>query len=367
MVSMTTAVRGSAVFCVSACVAAVALGRMTTAEPTLRSWDGTKLVCLTLLDKARGDQRLSFVDLKTGTEQSLRLSPGERLDQPAAAPWHEESGQTQIVGFWSRRSGTGANGLTRETGLARFRFPEGTALDRVALDVTPYGAPCWYPGTKAQVLFADGGGTLWRFAFEGSLEPDVTSDGRDARPSPIVWKTAPPGVDERSVRMYEPSWPEGRAFDGKLIVSLSHQVRDQNGHRYTAPKLWWLSLDAEGRAIEAAGPLTRDDEDSETKERCARVFKAPSGKFQVAYLVKHLEQSSWELAVAPLAFDGDGQPFSPPGLAVPLANQAAMVAPAFSEDGRWLYYLALPHEEGNARRVAIPPLGDGVHGLRAAH
>lgn len=356
MLSKSRLMRGAATLAFFACVAAVALGRMYTPEPPWRSVEKPRFASFsTTTGRATGDN-VNFVDLETGLGLALKLPEGERLELPSCSSWRDETGQGQVVGCWTRRSGRGEDQIASEIGLARFSFPGGEPLDRVATDVTPAGSPCWHPGTRARVVFVDRGGTLYRFAFEGSGDPDAGPDGRDDRPVPIVWKTAPPGEDERSVRIFDPTWPEGRPFADRLIVSLSLQVKDGDRLRYTAPRLWWLRLDDEGGAIVAAGPLTRRRDEpasGEVRERCPKVVRMPSGETRLAYLVRDAREGSWRLDVAPLEFDADEAPHADSDAATTRAESCALVAPAFSPDGRWIYYLAAPQEHEDVRRVAM--------------
>ncbi len=337
----------------TACVAAVAVGRMSSPELSLRSMQPIRYAGLSALISSTHDGRLSFVDLETGKGQVMDVADGDQFSQMAWSPWVDESGEGQVAGFWRSYSGRNEQGMASEIGLARYRFPGGEPLDRVATDITPVSPPCWYPGTRAQILFADGGGTLHRFAFEGTHRSGTTLDGCDLAPSPIVWKIAPPGVDERSVRMMDPVWPEGRAMEGRLIVSLSmHRV--EGDRHFTPPRLWWLKLDEAGEAIEAAGPLVRRDDSLDVRERCARVTRTPSGEYRIAYLVRDAASTDWKMTVAPLEFDDQGLPFVRPELASSDARVQAPIAPAFSSDGRWLYYLSDPHRPQSMKRVAVP-------------
>ena len=349
MISPSAVVRGLAIGMALLCAAAIALGRMCSPSPAVRIVEPFRFVSLSGTERG-ADDRPMLLDLEEGRTSRVELPSGTRLDQPACSPWREEDGGRQVVGRWTSRPGLGSNGSASEIGLGRFRFPGGEVLDRVATEITPIGVPCWYPGPRARILFADVGGTLHTFAFEGSRNPG----GRDFQPTPIVWAIHPPGEGERSVRILDPTWPREPGFAHTLIVSLSQQTRQLDRLRFTPPRLWWLRLDAEGTAIEAAGPLTlRDAETGQVSERCPRLVNTAEGRPAVAFLVRHANSLGWELAVAPLAADSLGRPVLEADHAAVLARSCALAAPAASPDGRSIYYLQDRDGDDMVRRVAL--------------
>lgn len=320
-------------------VVAIAVGRMCAPTPVLRGVEAARFWNVPSRTPGHAESSPAFVDLGTGDPLMLPLPRGEALTQPACAPWKDESGGTQVAGAWRRVSGDDAALVTSEFGLARFSFPGGEPLDRVPSDIIPEGAPCWYPGTTARILFAAADGGLYRFAFEGARGPDTSDSGCEARPSPIVWKVTPPGDDERSVRIADPVWPADRRLGGRLIVSLRYQVREGNRLRFTPARPWALKLDRAGEAIEEATPLGQDLEPAGVKVRFPRVHRAPDGTARLIYLAQRSGRPSWDLRTAPLTLASDGIPQIASEPETIVEAECAFGPPALSPDDRWVYFL----------------------------
>lgn len=329
------------------CVVAIAVGQLTTPAPVLRLVEPVRFVSV---PGSSGDSGLTMLDVESGSLTPVELAGGDILENASCAPWKEESGQRQVVGRWRMRSGQGAERLTTEFGLGRYTFPKGDCLDQVVTDILPQGPPCWYPGTSAKVLFAAADGGLYRFAFEGVAGPDTTPTGRDLRPHPIVWKIAPPGENERSVRISDPVWPTERNFGGRIIVSLRFQVQDRSGEMdFSAPRPWWLKLDAKGEAIEAAGPLAPDDTtalDADLKVRFPRPIRLADGSLRLASLSRHKRSTEWNLSVANLIMGEDGAPQLVSGTEIVVARRCAHASLANSLKGDWIYYVPLDAQPG---------------------
>ena len=337
-------------------VAAIAVGRMTTPAPTLRSVGPVRFVAVPNLDAEPTDSSTGLLDLATGKLARLTLPEGESLTQPAFAPWVDEAGQGQVAGRWQARTGRAENRLTTEFGLARYSFPAGEPLNRVQADVFPDGAPCWFPGTTAKLLFAASDGMLYRFAFEGSTAPDAGPGGCDPRPVPILWKVAPPGDDERSVRIADPVWPIGLGFGGRVIVSLRLQVRNGRSVTLSPPRLWSLQLDEEGTAIEAAAPLASEVVPSNrAKVRYPKSVRGADGRDQVGFLSTANGRAGWDLLTAPIVLDDDGAPRFASDPSPLVEGQCGFGPPAFSPDGQWVYYSALNPDVAGLCRVATRP------------
>jgi hypothetical protein len=354
-ISISGMMRWSIRLAVASCVVAIAVGRMCAPAPTMRSLEAARFVSMPTV---RGDALLRLLDTQTGVLASLELPSGDILEHAACSPWHDETGKSQVVGLWRTRSGEGNQRVTTEFGLARFNFPGGECLDRVATNILPEGKPCWYPGTTARILFASNDGGLYRFAFESGEGEDPTATGRDLQPLPIVWKITPPGDNERSVRMADPVWPVERAFGGRLVVSLRYEIKNSRGEiKFSQPRPWWLKLDAAGEAIEAAGPLGDDESavDSGLKVRFPRPIRLADGSFRLATLKRASGRASWDLHVSELGIGNDGAPRVIPGTDVVAASNCDSVPLANSPDGRWVYYLpevALPGAVLRAPTVA---------------
>jgi hypothetical protein len=289
-----------------------------------------------------------FLDRETGQFVRFNFPDGDTLDYAACSPWCDDRGQYQVVGRWMNRSGEGNTGLPREFGLARYTFPEGRAIDRIALDVTPVGEPCWVPGLTPRILFASGDGNIYGYTFEE--EDGISPVGAEIpeRPQPrrLEWRTARPGSG--LVCFKDLIWPSDPRLGGKLIASLTYQVRPNGKAMFVGSQLWWLQLSDDQTAIEAAGRLTvpdsRDPEpDQGLEERLPNVAPTPDGGLTLAYLVRAKNQGLWELRVAPVASDlGTGTPLVRCESSRTLARHCIPTTPAFSTDGRWVYGILHP-------------------------
>jgi hypothetical protein len=354
-ISFSNLMRWSVRLFVVSCVVAIAVGRMCAPAPRLRSMEPVRFVSMPTL---RGEALLSLLETESGALTSVDLPSGDTLEHAACSPWLDESGKSQVVGLWRTRSGVGSERVTTAFGLGRFTFPGGECLDRVATSILPEGKPCWYPGTSAKVLFASNDGGLYRFAFESGQSEEASDSGRDQQPLPIVWKTTPPGDNERSIRMSDPVWPVERAFGGRLLVSLRYEMKnDHGGMKFSQPRTWWLKLDAAGEAIEAAGPLGEDETavDSAWTIRFPRPIHLADGSMRLATLKRNAGRASWDLHICELVIGAEGAPRVIPGTEIVAASNCASVPLANSPDGGWVYYLpeiALPGGVLRARTAA---------------
>src|SRR5262249_27486014 len=142
----------------------------------------------------------------------------EGFDLLCASPWRDAGGQHHLCGRWRGTAPGSGSGGTWVVGLGRWSFPEGRVVDRVALEPIVVDAPCWFPDGSDRILFTAGDGRLYRFDF-----PEPSCAGSGARPLPIHWATARPGVDALQIR--DPCWPTGQALGGRLVVSATYRVR----------------------------------------------------------------------------------------------------------------------------------------------
>src|SRR5947209_8169861 len=154
--SLTSLVRLVVFVGLALCAVAVGLGRLVPPPPRWRSLQPTRTFHLPSPVPGWVDDRPAFLDLETGRTRRLALPEGDWLDLARCAPWADERGESQVVGRWGSRSGSGTDRLSNGIGLGRFSCPEGRALDRVPVAAVPTGPPCWFPGTSARVLFAAG-------------------------------------------------------------------------------------------------------------------------------------------------------------------------------------------------------------------
>ncbi len=268
-------VRGALILGVVGFAVAIGIGRMCGRSPDARCLERVKFVNFPLTARPFSEPDLRFVDVDSGMESLLGVPEGDALDLAAASPWHDDRGNGQVVGRWSSRSGKEDDLVLHEFGLARFTFPEGKPLNRIPTEITPTGRLCWLPGTAARILFAAGDGALYRFSFEKSSEGDASPDGCDTRPHPLVWKVPPPGDGEGHYQIIDPYIPDDRGLGGRMLVSMSFQVRDRDDFRCTSPQIWWVQLDDEGKSIEAAGPLTGAANREPTAAREAQSDRRP--------------------------------------------------------------------------------------------
>lgn len=353
--SLTSWLRKLGLLTVIGVLAAAALGKYCGVEPASRSPQPVKFIHFSVADVHDFEPELTLVDVETGTMARIALPDGDVLDSASLSPWQEQGGQGQMVGRWTSWSGRAEGGHSRAFGLARYT-QDGKPLNRVVSEVAPEGPPCWYPGTRARILFAGGDRVLHHFAFEDASGPEAGPDGCELKPQPIAWKIPPPGEGEGHVQISDPVWPEERIFGGRLVVSLSVQVREDDRPRFLPPRLWWIQLDRDGSAIEAAGPLTeRRPPGRPGQGRRPRLIRTASGDLRLAFLTRRPGQVGWSLAVADVEFDESGTPHADASAATILADHCAISTLAFSPDARWVYYLPKGPPTGGTRRVAVPP------------
>lgn len=270
-----------------------------------------------------------WLDRDTGATTLLEPPDGRYLQHGSLSPWLDESGQPEVVGLLL--SGAGDR---RSDGfdLARVTFPDGRVLDRVGLEAPPSGFPCWYPGTRARVLFCASDETLYRYDFEPP-EGGATGVARDmGRPRPIRWGCIAPGGG--AVRTTDPCWPTDPRFARIILVGLRLPWPESGRARYSTSRIWWLRLNPRGDEIVEAGPIL--DVSSDTEARSPSVGPTADGGLALAYFTSR-NSASWDLRVSPLTFDESGRPRPLNELGPRLAGRClATTPPTFSTDGRWL-------------------------------
>jgi hypothetical protein len=239
-------------------------------------------------------------------------------------------------------------------GLARYRFPSGELIDRVATDLFPTGPPCWEPGTAAAVIFAAGDGRLYRHVFE----PFELSTAQ--QPARLTWdsETLPDG----SYFVCDPFRPPAGNLSDGLLASVS--VRQEEGSRrwFRAPQVWWLRLNPSRDAILTAEPLT--DESDGHSRRFPIVAGGEDTPLRLASLVRHGGES-WSLAVAPLGIDPEtGVPRFDPSSESILARGVCPTPPAVSSDGRWITVMV--RQGRRTRPLRLPLAEDQSRGLPTA-
>ncbi len=295
------------------------------------------------------DRTPRWLDAESGRVEPFPISDDDVLETASCAPWANEQGQTQAVGRWSSRTKDGPMSMSNDFGLARYTFPGGEMIDHVSTEIVPVTPPCWFPGTRARVLFAGGDGVLYHFAFEsdrgpGSSAPPIKA--ADDHPGTIAWKCKQPG--DGSVFISDVTWPEDPKMRGALVVSLRQQVTMPTGSKaFSRTQLWWLKLNNAGTQIVDAGRLVRTDPDGshgeEVDERSPSVATRPDGSLMLAYLGQRPGQKGWDLRVAPIAIEQDRKvPVVLESEAKLLGEQCLPARPSFSPDGRWVNVIVGP-------------------------
>lgn len=284
-----------------------------------------------------------FLDRETGRFLRVECPAGDMLDNVVCSPWCDERGQYQVVGRWLSSSGEGNSLLPQQFGVARYTLPEGRVIDRVELDMTPGGTPCWVPGLSPRIVFAGGDGQLYHYAFGEANGAAALEDGAadPARPQRLTWRTTPPGVGP--IFFKDLVWPSDPRMGGRLIASLSYQIQTEGKRYYVDSQLWWIQLSGDGMDIEAVGRLIVPDgpgpiADPDDEERHPNLESSPEGGLVLAYLSRARPHKPWVLRVAPVALaPGTGMPIVRRGSSRAVAGQCVAIPPVFSADGRWVY------------------------------
>lgn len=300
------------------------------------------------------------MDVETGTLTPLPVADGDVLEAASCSPFVDERGQRQVVGRWTSRTKDGPLSISHDFGLARYTFPGGEALDRVSTGIVPVGPPCWFPGTRARVLFAACDGALYHLAFEprpAPLREAGSGPGGGGRPRPVTWRCPMPGSG--AVYMNDLSWPVDPRMGGRVVVGLRVQRSPTVGPRSFAPtRLWWLALNHAGTEIVDAGPLVNAEgggHATEFEERSPTVGTLPDGRMVLAYLRRESASIGWVLRLAPIRIESDGRaPVVLESSGRALADRCQPAHPAPSTDGRWLnVVVGGGSPEGRIRRIPI--------------
>jgi hypothetical protein len=279
-----------------------------------------------------------WLEVGSGRISALKLPDEDELDVASCSPWLDEDGKAQVVGRWERHTGDGVTSVGDAFGLVRCTFPDGEVLNRVPLEVMPVGPPCWYPGTRARVLFPAGDGNLYRLAFEPDRsrgEAAGPDGGSDPRPLPLEWHGRPPAGGEPFLA--DPCWPDDPRFRHCLLATARvPSTGAAAGCR--AERVWWLTLNDAGTAIESAGPLFSPESLARgLEQRCPSVTSLPGGGLALAYLEQRRREAGWRLRMVRLDFDpARGVPAAARAEVRTLADDCLPTPPAFSADGRML-------------------------------
>jgi hypothetical protein len=355
-ITMTSLIRLTVVTILAATCAAVGVSRLA---PPVRPW---RIPCqveyagLNEFFLTGGGQGVRWVARNGEGTIQVPYSPTERFDYAACSPWRDEQGRSQVAGRWSR----GMRSSEGELGIARLSFPDGEVLDHVVTKAIPLGAPCWYPGLSARILFASGDGRLYDHAFESPEthpgEPSIsTLSGPDAapRPIPILCES----LEDHDVFISDPHWPTDSRFSRTIFVSLRSSLTTIPHPVYNSCEIWWLRLSEDGRAIEDGGRLLDVSEESgdvDVEERCPIVGRTPEGELTLAYLRK-VSNQPWELRAVPIKFDAKARrPVAEPGPGVRVTVDCQPCQPTFTTDGKHVLVVGVGSgTRGELRRVAV--------------
>ncbi|MFO0950981.1 MAG: hypothetical protein U0835_07485 [Isosphaeraceae bacterium] len=322
---MTTLIRLTGLLTLSASAVAVGLARVCPAPeefrvPTAPRYYGVNGAFF--LPPLPGSYVL---DAKTGELTASRLEGG-KAEFVACSPWADEHGRQELLGRLITRAGVDGADVPEGSWLIRYRPDDFSELGRFDIGPAVSGRPCWTPGRASRVLVPAGDGQLYVLDLDAEFE----------EPRPLVWDCKPPGAGRPLLS--DPIASARPGLGERLIVSLSERPQSAQGKAYSAPRLWWLELDRSGRSIVAAGPLDREfDSDPSAEERLPSLSVTPSGRLVVAYFRRREGERTWRLMIAPLNRDEARRPATSLGRSRELARDLALVLPAFSLDGRWLY------------------------------
>jgi hypothetical protein len=342
---------------------AVGLSKLAPAKPTNRTLSFTKHTNINeFFLNSVIDRTPVWLNAETGLMAGYPLEDGDVLETASCSPWVDEKNQFQVVGRWSSRTKEGPMSMSKDFGIARYSFPGGQVLDHISTDTIPVGAPCWYPGTRARVLFSGGDGVLYHYAFEPEpWEKTETSEaGRDPKPRPLAWRCSKPGNDD--VFFGDLSWPEDPRMGGCLVASLREQSSGPAGNRsYSRTSLWWLKLNFAGTEIVDLGRLLVSDDSRgaglDFDHRTPVVGSLADGRLVLSYLRQSAGQSGWEVRIVPIEFDSKLHvPQAREADGVRLAWKCQPAQPTFSPDGQFLNVIAGP-EARESRVVRVPLKG----------
>ena len=286
------------------------------------------------LDRGDGWSRIDLVDAKARACRSLPLPDGERIDLALGSPWLDPTGQSHVVGRWSRHDEVGLE----EAGIARIAYPSGRVLDRVALEILPVSPPCWASGTRARVVFVAGDGALYRYDFEDDDgRPTAGSADGLAR---LRWDVDPPGVGIPMI--LDVARPEAGVLDDDLVLAsicprIDARWVSNTGAKvhYLDSEIWWLRLAEGDGAIIDCGPVTTTDPAGvDLKRHRPALALGADGLLRMAYLSNRSGSPSNDLRIAHVAIDPrTGTPRMVGSSGTLLRDDCPNDTPAFASDG----------------------------------
>jgi hypothetical protein len=358
--SFTSLIRLLVLLAIGTTMLAVGVAKLDPPKPGVRARRLPKYTNINEYFLDAIDRTPHWMDAETGQIAAYPLEDGDVLQAASCSPWIDENHQYQIAGRWSNRTKDGPMSMSNDFGIARYAFPSGKMLDQVSTETVPVAPPCWFPGTRARILFTAGDGMLYTYAFEPEAKRTDGDPGpkRDIRPTALTWRCPKPG--KGNVFMSDVTWPEDPRISDRVLVSLREQRLNPKGVRaYSQTRLYWLKLNLAGTEILEVGSLLSDDEshktDREFDHRSPTVGKLANGTLALAYLRQRAGDPGWESRITPIEFETD--PHRPRGLAsrsVPLFPKCQPSHASFSADGRWVN--AIRGSEARECRVARLPV-----------
>jgi hypothetical protein len=358
--SFSSLVRLLVLMAVCSTMLAVGLSRLSPARPLSRASRSVKHANINeFFLKNVADRTPYWLDVETGLIAASPLEDGDVLESASCSPWIDEKNQQQVAGRWSTRTKAGPMSMSTDFGIARYAFPSGQMLDHVSTENVPIGAPCWYPGTQARILFSAGDGFLYHYAFEPEPWEKTANPqaGRDLNPRQIEWRCPKPG--EGTIFFGDLTWPEDPRMSGCLVAALREQVTGEKGvPTYSRTSLWWLKLNFAGTEIVDLGRLLIHTEPNELDmtfdHRTPTIGALPDGRLVLAYLRQQVGCVGWEVRMVPIEFDAaHNVPRAWESKSVQLASKCQPAQPTFTSSGHFLNVIA-GHEPRESRVARLP-------------
>ncbi|MHC5537841.1 hypothetical protein ACYOEI_06385 [Singulisphaera rosea] len=357
---MGTLLRSVALMMIALTISAIGVARLHPKGAAWRMLQASTWVNLDSQYMAEKAGESIWLDIENGRVSRLKLPEGESVEMASCSPFRDDNGRAQAVGRWATRTKVGADSVVGAYGLARFTYPDGEIIDRVTTDIIPKGPPCWYPGTKARILFSAIDGKLYHHNFEPSSRASSLTDPElsiNPGPRPLKWLCPHPGDGHETVS--DPFWSSSPTLAARLIVSI-RPLNETNGTVYSFSRLWWLELDEAGTSIVAAGRLIpRPDSEPEhdMDERFPAVWTNADGRMTLAYQTRLPHQPHGQIRVVPLELDASRKiPVARTEETRILVDRCAVNPPSFSKDGKSLFVVHLA--DGYRGEVLRVPLSD---------
>jgi hypothetical protein len=350
--SFSSLIRLLVLLAVGSTMLAVGLSRMDPPKPERRTRQHASFTNINEYFLEVEDRVPRWLDSDSGRIDAHATEDGDVLEAASCSPWVDEKGRYQVIGRWSNRTQAGPLSTSQDFGLARYAFPSGEMLDQVSTEIVPVSPPCWYPGTRARVIFVAGDGMLYHYAFEPErdLKGLEAEPKRDLSPKMLTWRRPKPGSG--GIFISDLTWPEDPRMAGRVVVALHEQATSSEGLKhFTRTRLWWLKLNVAGTEVIEAAPLLEQDGVASSEKsdlRSPTVGTLADGTLVLAYLSQSPREPGWKLRVARIELEGDHQvPKALESGSLILDTKCQPASPSFSSDGRWLYAITAPDAKNN--------------------